>query len=677
MSPQRTVKSKNGSRLGSRFLLCSLVMMAGSAFGQTTSLPSVEEALGQIVPPLSESDLEMEQFLLARIPPLPKPPTAKEWSAEERQLRQRILREVVFHGWPQEWVDSAPHFELVGTIETGKEYRIRKFRYEIVPGFLGTALLYEPENIREPVPAVLNLTGHEPAGIAVEYEQKRCINLAKHGIVALNAEWVGFGDLSQVGNAHDYGAQLNLVGSNVMGFFYLAMRRGLDYLSTLPEVDPQRIGVTGLSGGGWQTVILSALDERVAVSVEVAGIGSRESNLTRPHDTDEVEEGAPDLMREQDYPELVAMRAPRPTLLIHNAVDSCCFRAPLVKPYIYDNVRSFFELFGADAFAWYENFDPGTHNYQQDNREQAYRFFTRHFHLPVVQEETFSDNELRAKEELAIAVPGDNLTIIDLAKKLATRIERDPTPTDEAQRVQWMHSEREKLKSIVRYEPTSTVNTLRMANGIGLDFQYISYRFDFSNRLSSAGVWFKENTAPRTQPVVIVLNDKGLGFAGKTIAEHIDRGDQVLVFDLLFNGSSAPGATDPVDWAMLADSSGSRPLGLEVAQLISVAKWLQSATGISQIQVETDGIRSQVIALIAAAIDPQKFSSVVSRNAMRSLAYLLDTPVPIRSAPELFCLDLYKDYDLNSLEALASPVRVTATEPTEPVRTWKLKRYTE
>ena len=673
------MKSKNRSRLVSALLLFSVsAMMSGSGLGQTTSLPSVEQALDQVVQLPEGNDLQIEQFLLARIPPLPKPSTAEQWSADEKQLRRRILQDVVYHGWPQEWVDSAPHVEQVGMIETGKGYRIRKLRYQIVPGFLGTALLYEPENIHERVPAVLNLTGHEPAGIAVEYEQKRCINLAKHGIVALNTEWVGFGGLSQIGNAHDYGAQLNLVGSNVLGFFYLAMRRGLDYLATLPAVDLQRIGATGLSGGGWQTVILSALDERIAVSVEVAGIGSRESNLTRPHDTDEVEEGAPDLMREHDYPELVAMRAPRPTLLIHNAVDSCCFRAPLVKPYIYDNVGSFFELFGAsDAFAWYENFNPGTHNYQLDNREQAYRFFTRQFHLPLVQGETFSDNELRTKEELAIAVPDDNLTIIDLARKLAAKIEREAIPTGAVQRTEWTRSQRERLKSVVRYEPTSAVNTLRVDNGIGLDFQYISYRFDFSNGLSATGVWFKENATAQDQPGVIVLNDKGSKFAGRTVSEHIDRGDQVLALDLLFNGTYAPGSKDPTDWAMLADASGSRPLGLEVAQLISVARWLRSTTGITKIQVETDGIRSQVIALIAAAIEPQEFSTLVSRNAMRSLAYLLDTPVPIRSAPELFCLDLYKDYDLNSLEALASPVKITATEPIEPAGTWKLKRYSE
>jgi dienelactone hydrolase len=246
------------------------------------------------------------------------------------RLRKHILDDVAFHGWPREWVESAPNFQEMGVIESGHGYRIRKLRYEIVPGFMSTALLYEPEEVSGRMPAVLNLIGHEPAGTAVEYEQKRCINLAKRGILALNLGWMEFGELSQPENAHDYAAHLDLAGSNALGLFYLAMRRGLDYLAASQKVDPARIGVTGLSGGGWQTVVLSALDPRVAVSVEVAGLASKESNLTNPGDTYEIEEDAPDLMQGFDYPELIALRAPKPTLLEHNAVDSCCFRAQLV-----------------------------------------------------------------------------------------------------------------------------------------------------------------------------------------------------------------------------------------------------------------------------------------------------------------------------------------------------------
>ncbi len=457
-----------------------------------------------------------------------------------------------------------------------------------------------------------------------------------------------------------------MVGSNALGLFYLAMRRGLDYLATLPEVDPTRLGVTGLSGGGWQTVLLGALDKRVAVSVEVAGLGSRESNLTHPEDTYEIEEDAPDLLQGMTYPEFIAMRAPRPTLLIHNAVDSCCFRAPLVKPGIYDAIKPFFQLYGdADNLAWHESFDPGVHNYQLDNRQQAYRFFTQHFHMPVAGKEIFSDNEIRTAQQLAIGVPANNLTIVGLAKQFAGQIQREPIPPGGAQRDTWTGSERKTLQSVVRYAPVSMLRALRMDNSSGYNFQTLSYRFDFSNGLSATGIWFKENAAPSNQPVTIVLNDGGYKAAAHAVYERVARGEQVLALDPLFIGQAAPGP-DVSAWVVLVDSTGDRSLGLEAAQLAATAKWLKSTTGHNRIRVESDGIRSQIIALTAAAIEPEDFSTVVSRNAMKSLAYLLDKPVPFRSAPELFCLDLYKDFDVDSLKALAAPVTITESVVSVP-----------
>jgi hypothetical protein len=663
-------------------LFLTWCLISNSVQAQTTSLSSVEQALEKPVQPFTVTEFQLQQYLMARIPPLPSPTTPAQWRTEEQRLRRYILDEIAYHGWPHEWIDSAPRFEEVGVIETDHGYRIHKLRYEIVPGFMSTALLYEPEKIAGRAPGILNVTGHEPEAIAVEYEQKRCINFAKRGIIALNLGWMGFGELSQPENAHDYGAHLSLVGSNALGLFYLAMRRGLDYLAALPEVDSTRLGVTGLSGGGWQTVLLSALDERVAVSVEVAGVGSRESNLTQPLDTDEIEENAPDLTQGEDYPEFIAMRAPHPTLLIHNAVDSCCFRASLVKPYLYDQVKPFFQMFGASAaLAWHENFDPGTHNYQLDNRIQAYRFFTEHFHLPVAENEIFSDDEIRTPQELAIGVPADNLTILGLARKLLSQIKRGPIPAEGAQRSSWIASEQGKLKSVIRYTPVSALRVLRTSNGLGtgldgrgVSFQFLSYRFDLSNGLSATGIWFKENAAPQNVPLTIVLNDKGYKAAGEAVSEHVDHGEQVLALDLLFNGATVPESPDPSDWEMLVDSSGERPLGLEVAQLITTANWLRS-TSRSQVQVETDGIRSQVVALTAAAIEPGAFSRIVSRNAMKSLAYLVDTPVPYRSAPELFCLDLYKDFDLDSLGALAAPVKVTVATFADVPGSSRVKTY--
>lgn len=208
---------------------------------------------------------------------------------------------------------------------------------------------------------------------------------------------------------------------------------------------------------------------------------------------------------------------------------------------------------------------------------------------------------------------------------------------------------------MVRYTPVSTVRTLRLDNGRAFDFRTLSYRFDFSNGLSANGILFREDTAPENAPATIVLDDKGYKAAGDMVTPHVDRGEQVLALDLFFNGDQLP---DRGAWELLTDSSGARPLGLEAAQLVAVANWLRSTTG-HPVQVETDGIRNQVIALTAAAIAPEDFSAVVNRNAMKSLAYLIDTPVPFRSAPELFCLDLYRYFDLDTLAALAAPGKIS------------------
>src|SRR3989454_11781893 len=147
--------------------------------------------------------------------------------------------------------------------------------------------------------------------------------------------------------------------------------------------------MTGLSGGGWQTIVLSSLDKRVSVAVPVAGYDSFVSDAEHPEWVGvDIEWNATDFRKDQDYTTLTAMRAPRPTLLVYNAEDDCCFRAPIVKPYIFDAIKPFFRVFGRDdRFSWHENTDPADHNYQLDNRVQSYRFFSKHFGLPSVDEE--------------------------------------------------------------------------------------------------------------------------------------------------------------------------------------------------------------------------------------------------------------------------------------------------
>src|SRR5438270_7476306 len=469
--------------------LPTFVFAAGYVFGQSDP-DEIGQVLGEEILAPSVAVHQVKSYILSRVAPPPSATNAQQWTEQAKRLRQHLLQDVVFHGWPDEWVNAPPKFEDLGVIETGQGYRLRKLRYEIVPGFQSVAILYEPEKLRGKVPAILNVNGHVgPPGKAVEYKQKRCINFAKHGILALNLEWFFFGELRAEGNQHWCGAHLDLVGANALGIFLLEMRRGLDYLYDHPAVDRNRIGVTGLSGGGWQTLFLSFLDERVKVAVPVAGYSSMTTKVEARQygDLGDLEQNGTDLLANVDYTHLTAMMAPRPTLLIHNAEDDCCFRAPLVKPLIYDGVRPFFKLFGKEAvFEWYENRDPGTHNYQLDNRERAYRFFSQHFGMPIVEKEIPAGQDIQTYDELAVGLPEHNLTILDLARKMAGTKSRSPIPSGSTAKSSWAISERQKLNSVVRYKPARLARVWTVANTKNKGLETLSYLFEMVNGLAAS-----------------------------------------------------------------------------------------------------------------------------------------------------------------------------------------------
>src|SRR5215472_8103964 len=416
----------------------------------------LQAVFGEEILAPSAALLQMKSFILSRVASPPGATSRAQWTEESQRLRRHLLQDVVFHGWPPEWVNSSSKFEDVGVIETHQGYRLRKLRYEVVPGLQSVAILYEPEKLEGKAPAILNVHGHVgPTGKAVEYKQKRCINFAKHGILALNLEWFSFGELAQKGNEHSFGAHLDLVGANELGIFYLEMRRGLDYLYDYPGVDRSRIGVTGLSGGGWQTITLSSLDERVTATNPVAGFASLKARVEakRYGDMGDIEQSATDFLQGVDFPHLVALMAPRPTLLTYNAEDNCCFRAGLVKPLVYDAVRPFFSLYGKqDLFDWHENRDPSTHNYQLDNRLADYRFFGKQFGIPIDNEDGVAW-EIKSYDDLVVGLPKDNLTLLTLAQKLGSEANRETVPSDPSAKAAWAASAKAKLKEVVRYKP--------------------------------------------------------------------------------------------------------------------------------------------------------------------------------------------------------------------------------
>src|SRR5437016_304242 len=455
---------------------------------------ALAQADAKLVAPLLQQRLQTEpvvaeqlrQFMLACVPSLRLPPDATQWDAEAERLRAHEMA-VIHHGWPQAWIDAPPKFQQVGTLE-GRGYRIRKLRYEVVPGMYSAALLYEPEHISGKMPAVLNVHGHGSGGKAVEHKQKRCINQARRGMLALSLEWFGFGELSSPENDHSFVGHLDLAGANGLGLFYIEMRRGLDYLYNDPRVDQARIAVTGLSGGGWQTIVLSSLDPRVTAAIPVAGFCSLTTAIEHPeYAGDDAEQNASDFRQGVDYAQLAAMRAPRPTLLIYNATDDCCFRAGVVKQGVYFDIQPFFKLYGHEQnLQWHENYDPGTHNYQRDNRETLYRFLNNVFGLnasPVEDEDT--DREVRSYDDLVVGLPKDNLTILGLARRLAKSNYKAADGASPAIK------KRELLSTVTRYQPVKVEHATVIDSLAAKGVESYAYRFDFGNGLNATVVLFR------------------------------------------------------------------------------------------------------------------------------------------------------------------------------------------
>jgi hypothetical protein len=271
--------------------------------------------------------------------------------------------------------------------------------------------------------------------------------------------------------------------------------------------------------------------------------------------------------------------------------------------------------------------------------------------------EILSDAEIKSYDELAVGIPKDNLTILDFARKLGREIVRPPLPAGTIARKSWAASARSKLGSVLRYRPVALQRPWGIAVTKNRGVETRSYLFEMSNGLTANGVWFKAIHLSDNAPPTLILDDNGKKSAGQEVADRINRGDQVLAVDLIFTGDAWE-KTNSYGYQQMLHGTGDRALGLEVAQLIEISKWLRNRSSISQVRLESRGIRNQVVCLMAAALQPDLFSELVIREGMSSLSYLLEKPVEYDQAADLFCLDLYREFDLDYLETMAESVKI-------------------
>lgn len=290
------------------------------------------------------------------------PVSAAQWKARAAELREHILACTGL--WPP--LEPAPlNAEIFGRIERDG-YSIEKVYFESFPGFYVTGNLYRPLGRTGPFPGVISPHGHWARGRIHDEElgsiPGRCLTMARQGYVVFAYDMIGYNDSDQV--AHGIGGEAEyLWGISAMGLQLLDSIRAVDFLRSLPDVDPARIGCTGASGGGTQTFMVTAVDDRIAASAPVNMISAHFQGGC-------ICENAPNLRIDTFNVEIGAMMAPRPLLMVSCTGDWTA-NTPTVE---FPAIQSVYRLLGAeDRVQWVQIDAP--HNYNKASRLAVYRHF--------------------------------------------------------------------------------------------------------------------------------------------------------------------------------------------------------------------------------------------------------------------------------------------------------------
>lgn len=309
-------------------------------------------------------------------------PNAAAWNVRAAELQAQILFSCGLSPLP---VRTPLEPRIFGRIE-GDEFTVEKVQLQPSPGVYLAGNLYRPKGTNGPFPAILSPHGHWPQGRLEDTEvasvPQRCIQLARLGFVVFSHDMIGYQDTAQftprsadgiplqpafydnhVGTFQDPALQLwslNLLGQQLWNSI-----RALDFLAALPDVDPDRLGCTGASGGGTQTFLLAGVDQRIKATVPAVMVSHTMQGGC-------VCENAPGLRVSGYNVEFAALTSPRPQLLIGATGDWTRTTLETEGP----DVARIYALLNATNQFRAVCFD-GPHNYNQAAREAMGGWFAR------------------------------------------------------------------------------------------------------------------------------------------------------------------------------------------------------------------------------------------------------------------------------------------------------------
>ena len=313
------------------------------------------------------------------------------------------------------------------------EYIIENILYESQPGFYVTSSLFIPNGLKKKAPAIIYCSGHVNGAYRNSIYQHGILNLVNKGFIVFAFDPVGEGeriqyydpktDRSTLGGMtqeHSYaGAQAFITGSSQARYEIWDGIRAVDYLLTRKEVDPSRIGITGGSGGGTQSAYIAAFDDRIYAAAPERFL----TNFTRLIQASGPQDAEQNLFHEIargiDHPDLLEVRAPKPTLMITATRDFFPIQGSIETA---KEVSRIFKVYDKSS-NFYKVEDDTTHAFSKKNREAMYAFFQKCLNNPGNSEDL--DVKPLPEDELQVVSTGQVSTAISGAETVFSLNQKD------------------------------------------------------------------------------------------------------------------------------------------------------------------------------------------------------------------------------------------------------------